>query len=309
VLSAFGHTDETAVTVELTSFGNLAVLSPKLFIYPMSITALHGSKNVFSASLNFNRPGELTWLMTGYDNRNNDLLVNMSVSLDFFSYFDRRSADVDIYFVTPRTRVINTGNVILQQALRPGMLTPGLSYSLLLIAAYYELDGESKPTDILEKYGSFSQITFAVPNVAKGGSFQITPSNGKALQTQFLLESRSWKVDDAAALPLSFQMAALYTSTLAEVQDAIDEGAVSMMQILAALGSADNLGTANSLRPYYGNSFVYSLLSAGLASNGKNLYIATCYFQYAATINFLIFSNFHPTYFLIQIIRLWELLQ
>lgn len=96
--------------------------------------------------------------------------------------------------------VIKAGAATVQLALRPQVLTPGISYTFKLNSRYLT----ASPTD------SFVYVTIPVNAPPAGGALDVQPTEGEAMKQNFLWNTFGWQ-DDISDLPLSYTMS--YYST------------------------------------------------------------------------------------------------
>jgi hypothetical protein len=123
----------------------------------------------------------------------------ISIGNGFTSWFssDFDNSELDIISLTSLSKEIKAGTMEFQLAISANSLTPGLIYTFQLGATY----GNSTPSSI-ESYQAASVILFQINESPNSGSITISPSDGTAFSTEFLISTQTWS--DDGDLPLTY---------------------------------------------------------------------------------------------------------
>ena len=125
--------------------------------------------------------------------------------------------------VTPLTSRVSQGTSSFQLSLGAYRLTPGLSYSFTLSAAY-----------IGSADTATSSVIVVINSAPTGGVVQVSPASGTALTTVFAVRTSQW-VDDVEDLPLRYRLA-YYTSTAARLFVVKNSGTVPYVNAVLGQG-------------------------------------------------------------------------
>ena len=155
--------------------------------------------------------------------------------------------------LTPLSATATAGTTVFQLAIGAGSLSPGVSYTFQLAAAYASAGAAATAAAVT----SYSQVVVVMNASPRGGVLSCSPSNGTALTTSFFLLTFKW-IDAPEDYPLSYVLS--YFAVTAANQVVI-KNADQTTYINTLLGQG--LASAN----YYVTSLAFAIDTFGSSAN------------------------------------------